>query len=399
MSEPVLGLTSRISAAALALLAVLGIAGVGPGLLGIGAPGLGGRAARAEEGPPADDSRIPASVRSAVRARAETGIHTGVVVSVVDASGTSTVAYGTVDADREGPAPDESTLFEIGSITKAFTGILLADLVQQGEVALEDPIEKYLPEGVRPCVTNGRPIRLSDLATHRSGLPRMPSNFRPADPQNPYADYTVDQLYAFLGALRPSRRPEEAYEYSNLGFGLLGQLLSQATGQSYEELVAERITKPCGMQETGITLTDEQRARLARGHRGGKGVSNWDIPTLAGAGALRSSARDLVVFLQANLGLRETPLYEAMLASHRPRSSAGSSSMDVGLGWHVRRTPTRSIVWHNGGTGGYRTFLGFVAKERRGVVVLTNSTATPDDIGMHLLDSSIPLASRAPTVR
>jgi CubicO group peptidase (beta-lactamase class C family) len=172
--------------------------------------------------------------------------------------------------------------------------------------------------------------------------------------------------------------------------GLLGHLLARRAAVSYEQLVQERVADPLGMADTRITLTPDMQRRLAQGHAGTTPVSTWDIPTLAGAGALRSTAADMLTFLAANLGLVETPLHAAMVMTHEPRHEAGSPTMQIGLGWHIRMGD-REIVWHNGGTGGNRAFIGFVTDTQTGVVVLTNTSTSADDIGFHLLDPTVPL--------
>ncbi len=286
-------------------------------------------------------------------------------------------------------------MFEIGSATKVFTSLLLADMVQRGEVALDDPVVKYLPASVKMPQRNGRSITLVDLATHTSGLPRMPTNFTPKDNANPYADYSVEQLYQFLSGYQLTRDIDSQYEYSNLGGGLLGHVLARRAGTDYETLVRSRICDPLGMKDTRITLTPEMKARLAVGHNQAlESVENWDLPTLAGAGALRSTANDLLKFLAANLGYTKSPLAPAMAAMLTVRRPTGQPGLEVALAWHIYTVNGKEIVWHNGGTGGYRSFMGFDPKARIGVAALSNaSTAVGvDDIGRHLLDASVPLA-------
>ena len=224
----------------------------------------------------------------------------------------------------------------------------------------------------------------------------MPSNFAPKDPSNPFADYTVEQLYQFLSGYELTRDPGEKYEYSNLGVGLLGHALSLRAGMSYEALVKARITGPFEMTSTSITLTPDMKARFAVGHNGNlKPVPAWDLPTLAGCGALRSSANDMLKFLAANLGYTHTPLDAAMAAEISIRRPTDAPRVEIAYGWHVITKGDRSIIWHNGGTGGYRTFMGFDPKTRAGVVVLSN-TSTPtgvDDIAVHLLNTTFPLAT------
>ena len=337
------------------------------------------------------------AIRAIVQDRVSSKRAVGLVVGVLDHGQSKIFTAGTADAP--GVALDGNTVFEIGSITKVFTASLLADMVARGEVRLDDPVAKFLPPSVHVPSRNGREITLLDLATQSSGLPRSPSNFNPKDPNNPYADYTVDQMYAFLSAYQLPRDIGAQYEYSNLGVGLLGHALSLRAGKSYEALITERILKPLKMNDTRITLDQAAKAHLARGHGvSGDPVANWDIPTLAGAGALRSTTNDLLKFLAANLDSTGKPLGPVLATTHTPRRDAGANGMKIGLNWHILTAFGRPLVWHNGGTGGYRTFIGMDAARQRGVVVLSNQSVAPDDIGFHLLDVNAPLTP-APKVR
>jgi serine-type D-Ala-D-Ala carboxypeptidase/endopeptidase len=318
----------------------------------------------------------------------------GIVVGVIDPQGQRIVAYGHLNQGDTRPL-DANTIFEIGSVTKVFTSLLLSDMVQRGEVALNDPVAKYLPGTAKVPERDGKQITLLDLATHTSGLPRLPSNLAPKDPNNPYADYSVEQLYQFLSSYQLPRDPGSQYEYSNLGGGLLGLALARRAGMDYEKLVRERICDPLGMRDTEVTLTPELKARLAVGHDADlRPVENWDLgPAFAGAGALRSDANDMLKFVAANLGYTKTPLAPAMAAMLNVRRPTDMPGMTVALGWHILTHDGNDYVWHNGGTGGYRSFIGFDPKNRVGVVVLSNAE-TPegvDDIGRHLLDAKAPL--------
>jgi D-alanyl-D-alanine-carboxypeptidase/D-alanyl-D-alanine-endopeptidase len=314
------------------------------------------------------------------------------VVGVIDPSGRRTISYTSVKKG-EGPV-DANTVFEIGSVTKVFTALLLADAVRRGEVALTDPVSKYLPPNVKVPERGGKKITLADLATHTSGLPRMPANIHPKDAANPYADYTVPQLYEFLSAAELTRDIGSKYEYSNLGGGLLGHALARRAGTDYETLVRTRILEPLGMKSTAITLSKTMKERLAPGHDARlQPAANWDLPTLAGAGALRSTANDLLTFLAANIGIEKSPLAESMAAMIAARRPTGTPNLEIALGWHIWTRDGHEIIWHNGGTGGYRTWIGFEPKSRTGVVVLSNTStnAGADDIGLHLLDPAFPL--------
>jgi D-alanyl-D-alanine-carboxypeptidase/D-alanyl-D-alanine-endopeptidase len=334
------------------------------------------------------DSAVSAMLAPRVQALPDSGKHgEGMVIALLD-KGRRVIAAGGVNVDN---------VFEIGSITKTLTASVLADMVDRGEVRLDDPVANYLPRAVRMPV-RGRPITLLDLATQSSGLPRMPDNFTPRDSANPYADYSVQQLYEFLSRYHLPRDPGAAYEYSNLGMGLLGHTLSLKARTTYEQLVTRQILTPLGMTETAITLTPAMRARLAPGHDGeGHVVPNWDLPTLAGAGAMRSTAKDLLAFLVANLDSTATPLSRTLQQTHVERQPTNDPNLKVGLAWHVITRPAGKIVWHNGGTGGYRSFIGFDPVRRIGVVVLCNNgNENVDDIGFHLLDETFPLKSPPP---
>lgn len=317
----------------------------------------------------------------------------GIVVGVIEPQGRRIVAYGSLN-QADSRSLNGDTIFEIGSVTKVFTSLLLSDMVQHGEVLLSDPVAKYVPPDAKVPERGGRAITLVDLSTHTSGLPRLPTNLFPKDPANPYADYSEAQLYQFLASYNLPRDIGSQFEYSNLGGGLLGHALARCDGMDYEALVRFRITQPLGMHSTGITLTPEMKTRLAVGHDNQlRTVPNWDFQVLAGCGALRSTANDLLTFLGANLGYVKSPLAPAMAAMLSVRRPAAQGLGEIGLGWLITKSSDGEIVWHNGGTGGYRSFVGYAPKARVGIVILSNTftLAGVDDIGMHLLDGHAPL--------
>ena len=331
------------------------------------------------------------AVTAILKERVDSGRSSGIVVGLAQRAGRRVVAYG--NAGPAGKPLDGDSVFEIGSVTKVFTAALLADMVRRGEVKLDDPVSKFLPPTVRVPARKGKQITLLDLATQTSGLPRVPANMTPKDRQNPYADYSVQQMYDFLSHYELPRDIGEKYEYSNLGFGLLGHALALKSGMSYEELLRKRILEPLGMKDTAIILSPAMRARLAPGHdAAGAAAANWDLPALAGAGALRSTVNDMLKFLAANLGAGEGPLGPALQETHRIRHATDNSDMDIGLAWQVFHNFGTDLVWHNGGTGGYHSWIGFVKSRGTGAVVLADSAASIDDIGFHLLQRRFPLA-------
>lgn len=321
----------------------------------------------------------------------------GIVVGVIDAHGRRIVTYGSYDKGDPRQL-DGDTLFEIGSITKVFTSLLLSDMVGRGEVALDDPISKFLPPGVTAPQRNGREITLADLATHTSGLPRMPTNFAPADAENPYADYTVDRLWSFLSGYQLTRDVGASYEYSNVGVALLGQLLARREGVDYETLLNRRIIGPLGLRSTMFALPRQMKVRLATGHTADLAPTvDWDLNAFAPAGGLKSSANDLLTLLGEELGFESTPLAPAMKAQLAVRRPIIASRGQTALAWQILSTSRGEVVWHNGETGGYRTFIGFDPKAKVGVVVLTNvsNPRRGDDIATHLLTGA-PLAKLPP---
>lgn len=345
-------------------------------------------------GPAFAQSAFPpdASILALIKARVDEGRVAGIVLGVMDADGTTrVVAYG--EAAPGKPLMKDS-VFEIGSITKTFTGTLLAEMVEAGQVKLDVPAQTYAPTGLQLPTRNGKTISLANLSEQNSGLPRLPTNLAPANPANPYADYSVDQLNDFVGHYTLTRDPGEAFEYSNLGVGLLGHLLATRAGSSYEALATARILKPLGMTMTAATMTPEMSAALAQGHDArGQAVGLWDIPTLAGAGALRSNVMDMLKYLDANVGPPKTDLERAMRLAQQPRAKAGT--MQIGLNWFTQKDPSGvEIIWHNGGTGGYGSYIGFDQKRGVGVVLLSNSSGGAQDIAIHLLDPAMPLTPK-----
>ena len=280
---------------------------------------------------------------------------------------------------------DEKTLFEIGSITKVFTGLILAQMVLDGTVSLDDPVSTYLPEGAIVPTRAGKQITLRNLSQHDSGLPRLPENLMMTDPADPYADYTEADMLAFLASYELPRDVGSEFEYSNLGVGLLGYALARAEGTDYETLLRRRLTDPLGMKDTVITLSKDQEARFVTGHDGYmRQTSAWDLSVLAGAGGVRSTLSDMQTFAAAALD-PVSPIADAMtLALAETRDGTG---FIAGLGWAIGKAPGGMFARHGGGTGGFRSHIAIQPATKRATVVLTNASPEPSasDIGMHLL--------------
>jgi D-alanyl-D-alanine-carboxypeptidase/D-alanyl-D-alanine-endopeptidase len=319
---------------------------------------------------------------------------TGIVVGVIDSKGSRVISYGTMGLSDKRPVNGD-TVFDVGSITKVFTALLLADMARHGEVSLDDPAAKYLDaKKVKLPERGGKQITLVDLATHTSGLPLRPTNLVSKDPNDKYRGYTVDLMYKCLSSFTLTRDIGTKYEYSNLGYGLLGDVLEKRAGATYAKLVESRITEPLGMKDTRIDLTPAIKSRMATGYNNNLEPieSEWHFGALQSAGAFSSTANDLLKFLGALLGFRQSPLLPAMKSMLDIRRPGGMQpSTDIALAWNVYVDGGQDVVWKNGSVGGYRSFIGFDPKARLGVVALANAQTAvgADDIGLHLLDERI----------
>jgi D-alanyl-D-alanine-carboxypeptidase/D-alanyl-D-alanine-endopeptidase len=315
----------------------------------------------------------------------------GMVVGIVDENGQRVVSYGKAD-NGGSPEVNGDTVFEIGSITKTFTTLLLEDMVEQGEMKADDPAANYLPGLARMPTRGGKEITLLHLATHTSALPSDADNLSPPHWNNPYAGYTRERLYEFLSRYALPRDPGIKVEYSNLGMGLAAEAIALKAGTNFESLVVDRICNPLKMDSTRIRLTPELRARAAVGHDYfGKSVEDMYFPEpVTGAGAIHSSANDMLKYLSANIGLTPSRLSPLMEKTHVVQVE------NQALAWSC----SGDIIWHAGGTFGCSAFVGFDKKRRRGVVVLSNSMFDPaTDLGFLLLNSQWQEDKRPKTVK
>jgi CubicO group peptidase (beta-lactamase class C family) len=323
---------------------------------------------------------IADAIRSFVRHRVEIEKQdVGLVVGIVDERGSSVVSSGKMD-HGSGREVDGDTLFEIGSVTKTFTGLLLEDMVERGEMKLDDPVAEYLPSSVNVPTHNGKQISLLQLATHTSGLPDNADNLNPKRADNSRADYSAEQLDAFVSGYQLARDPGTRYEYSTVGIALLGQAIARKAGLDYESLVVDRICRPLHMESTRITLTPELRLRLAQGYNfKGYDVSHTDWGALEAGAALRSTANDMLKYVSANLNLGSSSLKPLMDRTHVPHFHAHLDTdtdldTDIGVTWMIMHdSADTTIIGHGGLTRGFMTYVGFDKTRHRGVVVLCNS--------------------------
>lgn len=315
----------------------------------------------------------------------------GIAVAIYENGKTTYLTFGLANIETK-EAVTSKTLFEIGSITKTFTCTALANAVVKNEMSLGDNAQNYLPANVILPQKNGKQITLLHLASAHSGLPRMPGNFSPADPRNPYVDYTEKELFNYLSNVELNADPGAQYEYSNLGMGLLGYIIAKKRGVPYSKVIKETILLPLDMKQTFISGERIEKL-LAAGYTDKSKMSAWtwsDQSVLTGAGGIVSNVEDMIKYLVAQFNTSDPVLKKTFELARQERAAAGNLTYQIGLGWHLA---DHKYVWHNGGTGGFRSFTGFDPEGKRAIVVLTNSTNGADDLGFHWLNNVYPLKS------
>lgn len=320
----------------------------------------------------------------------------GIIVGVIEPAGRRVVGAGHFD---EMKPFDGDTAFEIGSITKVFTALLLSDMVQRGEVRLDDPVKKYLPANVSLPERNGRQITLVDLATHTAGLPFMPSDLPPFGDSS--AKYSPRDIYQFLAHYQIQSDLGTAVEYSNLGYWLLGEALAKRAGTDFETVLRSRVIEPLNLRNTAITPSN-LKSRCAVGHNAVlqsapvfSEVACYGL--MQPAGGLSSTANDLLKVLAVAMSDEDSVLSSSMNAMLETRRTAGKNQQ--ALGWTIIKQGDEQLIVHDGGTFGFASSLAWDPKRRIGVVALANQVADVGDITRHLLWPNIPLQTPAATKR
>ena len=418
------------------------------------APGVAGS-------PDAEAAEEEDPVQRVLRERVDDyGQTVGVVAGIIRGINRYPYAHGTLNRGTIRRV-SAMTVFEIGQLSSLYTTAMLSLMVQRGDVNLTDEVSAYLPETVTvPATPTGSPILIEHLATHTSGLPRLPDNLVSDDSDDPLQGYSVELMYAFLdryaeaqrdghdspfdfvdpngvdpdaedlpdregedrsdapgrdepedrydmeGALGPEALgPEDRYVYSDLGMGLLGNVLEQAAGQSYDHLIRELLGNPIKLANTANASTPSMRTYLATGHDDARRpVPAWSDTTLVGGTGLRSNLLDMMTLVSASMGIiyalpedfteddstRYHASFDSLIVARHPTDEEG---VRTALGWKVRQDVRgRDIHWLTGRTNGFYAFAAFLKEWRKGVVVLSNSSASVEDIGFHLLSARNPLA-------
>lgn len=345
---------------------------------------IANKAYRVPSNNPLKDS-LDRLVEQLVRPYIQKGNTSGLVLAIFDKGNIRRYSYGTTKRTTQQLPDAGTTIFEIGSITKTFNSLLLAKEVIAGRMKLNDPINKYLPDAIPALNFQGRPITLKQLANHTSGFPRLPENIflGKINPQDPYKHYVADSLYSYLKHYRPSAVPGTRFSYSNFGAGVLGTILERSKKKTFEELILSEICTPLGMKNTTVTLNASQQQNFAQGYNEkGEATAPWDLASLKGSGAIRSTLNDMVIYAHAQLGMAG-PLQKAINLSHQATFKGESES--IGLGWRINTATRPEYLHHSGGTGGFRSFVGFDAKRQFAVVILSNAADDVTAIGQHIL--------------
>ncbi len=308
------------------------------------------------------------------------GANAGVIVGTIKNGQKTIYSYGEKEIGTRQKITAQSIL-EIASLTKTYTAIALADMHLKGQLNLDDPIENYLPNSVKVPSYNGKKITLRQLANHTSGLPRLPANVD-KNAYNPYKGYTEQNMYDFINSYSLKREPGTQFDYSNVGYGLLGHILSLRNNTDYETMITTRVLQPLGMTHTTVSFTTAQLINLVKGYNGNKQVESWSKyqqNIAQGSGSLISSLDDQLIYLEANMGLKNTGLDSAILLSQKLSFQFSGNYQDgIGLGWSHFTTEGQNIIWKNGGNGAYTSFIGFNKAAKTGVVILINSSLNPD---------------------
>lgn len=288
--------------------------------------------------------------------------------------------YGIVhlgSSNKTGKPADNLTIYELGSISKVFTSLLLADAVVRGELALDATVNVANAAGIHLPSRDGRSIQWMDLSTHRSGLPRLPGNLEVTSPKNPYRLYDSKKAAAAFANLKLDRTPGESQEYSNFGVSVLGYLIAKNANSTYQELLRQRIAKPLGMNDCTVDLTSDQKKRFATPHdKVGSSTLAWTFADMPGAGGIRATMFDMMRFAKAQLNPPSGKLGEAIELAWKQHSAADASGPATGLGWMI--DGDGETRWHNGGTGGSRTAIFINRRINAAVIVLCNTSVTSE---------------------
>ncbi len=308
----------------------------------------------------------------------------GLSIGILKDGKTSFYNYGETKMG-DGKTPSSKNLYEIGSITKTFTGLLLAKAVIEKKISLNDPVNKYLPKDIPVIKFGNDTLKIIHLSNHTSGLPPLPDNLDlNNNSANPYKNYDAAKLYTFLKTAKLAQKPGAKFEYCNLGVGLLGTILEKVNKIPFEKMVTNFICAKAGMNATKQLLTKKDSALFMQGYDGNiLAQGQWDFKALGAAGCLRSNAEDMLKYAAINLSSKDEVLQQAIELAHT--LTFNQDGEKIGLNWFIREWGWGNVLFHNGGTGGYRSFLAINLKTANAVIILSNTAVSNDNIGVEIL--------------
>jgi len=340
--------------------------------------------------------KLPSDIEKETQNRIELGYLLGTVIGIIDKDGTRYYGFGQMSL-TDSLKPDRNSIFEIASITKTFTTALVADLELSGEIEINTSIEQYMPVFEQVLANNKRTITLEDLINHTSGLARNPTNVT-IDDSNRYHDYSVDNLNEYLSNIT-IKDSIKSYLYSNLAYLVLENAIESKMETSYESLLQERILEVLDMNDSHFVVPNEMRNRLVTPYGDGQHETELDMGEFPAGGGLKTTAKDMLSFLAAQLGLHATTLDKALKLTQVERFSNNDGKLGLeyegklGLAWEImeRKESGKTIHYHKGGSNGFRSFAGFNLEDQIGVVVLTSGSRWYSDLGLKILDPTYPL--------
>lgn len=349
---------------------------------------------------PTSSAQVSSEIDSIAMSFLQKSKCTGLSIGIINGDKVLKKYYGRLDRNSN-QAPDSSTLYEIASITKTFTGILLAHAVNEGKIKLTDDIRKYLPGNYPKLEYKGQPIQIVHLSNHTSGLPRKPLDLTTQpnyDPKNQYAHYTKNMMLSYLDQVKIDREPGTVAVYSNYAVGLLGIILERVYHKPLENILKQVITDPLGMHNTTFEVA-EGNSKYIKGYDRNTGleVSHWDLAGLKGCGGLKSNLQDMLLYVQSNIKATNPDI---KLAHQETFRDSKNKLIPQGLGWglaiydsgynsfnnplHIS-PKMEKIIFHGGESAGFNTFAGFLKDQKKGIVVLSNSNKSTVELGVKIL--------------
>lgn len=330
-------------------------------------------------------AKISESVKTEIDQRIEQELNPSIVIGVFENGKTDFYVQG-VQNKALNQVATSKTVYEIGSITKTFTSLLLAQLISENKLQPDDEVQKFWPNEFKLVDSENKAVTMLQLATHTSGLPRLPANLNPFS-NDPYSNYDRIQLLTAVNQVN-AKKSGVNYAYSNFAVGLLGETLSKIENETYNNLISNKILKPLNLKQTYMLLSQVPEPLLAQGYSGNKETNAWQFQALAGAGSIRSSIEDLLIYGIAHLAHTDNNLKTAMklvTTSHYQQDQ-----LNIGLGWHINAD---GIIWHNGGTAGFSSIIMIDPVQQKVVAGITNTNhnSNIEDIVAHLMDPSKPM--------